>query len=122
MHLAKSLAPAIQAVLHVVVRTRALIRSLRVLNAVQTHVSAGSKEPPKLTDLGLPAETITDPYTGEPLHVKKTPRGWVVYSVGPNFRDDGGKIDDPINGDVGVGPPPPIAAPARNDQDGKGRK
>ena len=75
--------------------TRSMIRSLRVLNALQTHVPAGSNEVPKLTELGLPAETITDPFTGEPLHVKKTPQGWLVYSVGPNFQDDGGKLDDP---------------------------
>ena len=83
-----------------------------MLNALQTHVPAGSNEVPKLTELGLPAETITDPFTGEPLHVKKTPQGWLVYSVGPNFQDDGGKLDDPTNGDIGVGPPPPAAKPA----------
>lgn len=97
-----------------VTRMQAEIRSLRVLNALQTHVSAGSNEVPKLTELGLPAETITDPFTGEPLHVKKTPQGWLVYSVGPNFRDDGGKLDDSINGDVGVGPPS-AAKPAKAD-------
>jgi len=83
---------------------------------LQTYVPAGSNEVPKLTDFGLPAEAITDPYTGESLRVKKTPQGWLVYSVGPNFRDDGGKLDDPddqINGDVGVGPPPRVAEPAK---------
>ena len=39
---------------------------------------AGSDKTPKLTDLGLPAEATTDPYTGDPLHVKKTPKGWLV--------------------------------------------
>ena len=68
----------------------------------------GSNEIPKLTELGLPAETTTDPFNGEPLHVKKLPQGWLVYSVGPNVQDDGGKVDDPNNGDVGVGPPLPM--------------
>ena len=93
-----------------VTRTRAEVRCLRVLNALQTHVPAGSDEVPKLGELGLPAETTTDPYTGEPLHVKKTPQGWLVYSVGKNFQDDGGKLDD--LSDVGVGPPPLAAQPA----------
>ncbi len=93
-----------------VTRTRAQIRCLRVLNALQTHVSVGSDEVPKLSKLGLPAETTTDPFTGEPLKVKKTPRGWLVYSVGMNLRDDGGKIDYPSNSDVGVGPPPEAKA------------
>ncbi len=110
--LVRQIGVAMQSAHHLVARTRAQIRSLRVLNALQTHVAVGSKEIPKLTELGLPAETITDPFNGEPLHVKKTPQGWLVYSVGPNFRDDGGKLDDPLNGDIGVGPPPPAAKPA----------
>ena len=81
-----------------------------VLNALQTHLPAGSDEVPKLSELGLPAETTTDPYTGEPLHVKRTPHGWLVYSVGKNFVDDGGKLED--LSDVGVGPPPPADKPA----------
>ena len=88
---------------------------LRVLNALQTHVAPGSDKIPRLSELGLPVETTTDPYTGEPLHVKKTPEGWLVYSVGPNIRDDGGKMggdDSPFTGDIGVGPPPPAVKPA----------
>lgn len=104
------LLPATQAAHNAITRSRAMIRCLRVLNALQAHVPAGSNEIPKLTELGLPAETITDPFTGDPLHVKKTPQGWVVYSVGPNFQDDGGKVDDPTNGDVGIGPPPAAKA------------
>jgi hypothetical protein len=84
--------------------TCANIRALRVLNALQTHVPAGSQETPKLTELGLPAETTSDPFNGEPLHVKKTSQGWLVYSVGVNCKDDGGKLDDAEDGDVGVGP------------------
>ena len=88
-----------------------MIRCLRVLNALQTHVPEGSDEVPKLSELGLPAETTTDPYTGDPLHVKKLPQGWLIYSVGKNFVDDGGKFDDE-HSDVGVGPPLPAAKPA----------
>jgi len=93
--------------LEVVTRTQARIRCLRVLNALQIHMPAGSMKTPTLAELGLPAETCTDPFTGEPLHVKKTPQGWLVYSVGQNCQDDGGKIDDFQNGDVGLGPPIP---------------
>jgi hypothetical protein len=113
--MAASLGPVLKAQFEGVTRVKALICSLRVLNALQSHVTAGSNEVPKLTDLGLPAEAITDPFTGTPLHVKKTPQGWLVYSVGPNLQDDGGKIDDPTNGDVGVGPPPPVAMREKKD-------
>jgi hypothetical protein len=97
-----------------VARVRADIRALRVLNAMQTHVLAGSNEIPKLSELGLPANTTTDPFNGQPLHVKKTAQGWLIYSVGRNLRDDGGKLDDP-DGDVGVGPPKPAAGSASHD-------
>jgi hypothetical protein len=95
-------------------KVRAMVRCLRVLNALQIHVQAGNGEAPKLIDLGLPAETTADPYLTDPqtranppLHVKKTSRGWIVYSVGPNGQDDGGMLEDPRNGDIGVGPPIP---------------
>ena len=93
--------------------SRAKIRTLRVLNALQARVPAGSTAIPKLSELGLPAETTTDPFTGEPLHVKRLPQGWLVYSVGPNFRDDGGKLGPGPDCDVGVGPPLPPVKPTK---------
>jgi hypothetical protein len=89
---------------------QALIRSLRVLNALQTHAPAQGNEVPKLSDLGLPTETTTDPYTGEPLHVKRVPEGWLVYAVGLNFEDDGGNLAD--NLDVGIAPPVAAVVPS----------
>jgi hypothetical protein len=103
---------SINASRYAVTRTQAMIRCLRVLNALQHRAVAGSDRIPKVGELGLPAATTTDPFTGGPLHVKKSPRGWLVYSVGKNGQDDGGKIEDPENGDVGIGPPPP-AKPER---------
>ena len=35
-----------------------------------------------------------DPYTGEPLRYLIEENGYVVYSVGPDGVDDGGKSDD----------------------------
>jgi len=37
----------------------------------------------------LPHEPI-DPFDGRPLRLKKTERGWLVYSVGSNLKDDEG--------------------------------
>ena len=106
---AKLLFPAINAFFVAHASGQAYVRTLRVLNAIQAHVPAGSNEVPKLSELGLPAEATTDPFNGEPLHVKRLPQGWLVYSVGRNLRDDDGKLDD--NSDVGVGPPIPAAKP-----------
>jgi hypothetical protein len=88
-------------------RVRAQGRSLRVVNALQARVPAGSDTVPKLAELGLPAEATADPYNGEPLHVKKLPEGWLVYSVGANLVDDGGKLEKVV--DVGFGPLKPEA-------------
>jgi hypothetical protein len=102
--------PAIIAYNDAVTRMQALIRCLHVLNALQAHATPDGDAVPQLSSLGLPVATTTDPFNGKPLNVKKTPQGWLVYSVGPNLVDDGGKLDSPQTGDIGVGPPPAEAA------------
>jgi len=84
-------------------RERALVRALRVLNALQVKAAPDAKEPPKLSDLGLPPEATIDPFNGQPLRVKRVPQGWLVYSVGQNLIDDGGDYES--GADVGIGPP-----------------
>jgi hypothetical protein len=98
------LLPAIASTYKTDMRSTALIRCFRVLNAIQAHELDGGDAVPKLEELGLPPETTLDPFNGEPLHVKKLPEGWLVYSVGENGKDDGGKWDDMVKGDVGIGP------------------
>ncbi len=83
-------------------RVRAMSRCLRVLNALQSRVVTTSDQLLNLADLGLPPESMIDPYNGEPLHLSKTPAGWLVYSVGRNLTDDGGKLDGIT--DIGAGP------------------
>ena len=74
------------------------------LNAFVTAggVPAGASIAPVLASAGLPAETTIDPYNGKPLNVKWRPGGWMVYSVGSNGVDDGGKLDGKT--DIGAGP------------------
>jgi hypothetical protein len=83
-------------------RTRAMCRSVRVLNALQGRVPASGGELPKLIDLGLPEAATVDPFSGQPLLVKKLANGWMVYSVGGNLVDDGGILDGRT--DIGAGP------------------
>jgi hypothetical protein len=94
-------------------RMRAMVRSLRVLSALQTHVPKGSSKIPRLGELGLPVATTTDPFNGELLHVKRLPEGWLIYSVGEDLTDDGGKLlpCSPPGCDYGVAPPPPTKSP-----------
>ena len=62
------------------------------MSAVQRRI-AESGDKFKLDELGLDKKFVTDPYTGKPLLTKKTDRGWIIYSVGPNGVDDGGAIE-----------------------------
>ena len=51
--------------------------------------------PGRLDDLvkdGLLKEVPKDPYDGKTLRFKRTPTGLIVYSVGPDLIDNGGKL------------------------------
>ncbi|WP_165064555.1 hypothetical protein [Paludisphaera rhizosphaerae] len=97
------LEPSMNALRKSAEQQRAAVRSLRVLNALQARGVVD--DPPNLAALGLPPEALIDPITGKALIVKKKPGGWLVYSVGANGVDDGGKLDK--GEDVGFGPPEP---------------
>jgi len=96
------LEPSLSSVREPTERVRAMSRSLRVLNALQARFAPGSDRVPQLADLGLPQESTIDPYSGEPLHIKNVPEGWLVYAIGMNLVDDGGKLDGIT--DIGAGP------------------
>ncbi len=96
------LEPALVALRVPAERVRTISRSLCVLNALQSRPDAGNDQVPQLNDLGLSVQVTTDPFSDEPLRVKKLPEGWMVYSVGSNLIDDGGKLDG--NTDIGIGP------------------
>lgn len=62
-------------------RNAALVRSARIAIAIErARASNATAEIPKLMD----------PYSGEPMRVKRDDLSYVVYSVGQNRRDDGG--------------------------------
>jgi hypothetical protein len=79
------------------------MRALRILNALQTFEEAQGREASGLANLGLPADATVDPYSGQPLLLRHTDDGWIVYSVGQNKRDDGGTLNEQRL-DVGIGP------------------
>jgi hypothetical protein len=108
--LANQLVSSLKACFDAVHRTSAMLRSLRVLNALQQYATEHSKEATGIADLKLPAEATTDPFTGRPLVAKHTEQGWVVYSIGKDGVDDGGEFTTPK--DFGVGPSKPVAVSA----------
>ncbi len=44
--------------------------------------------------------TLMDPFDGRPLRYRKQGAGYVLYSIGPDLKDDGGKRMDPKGGDI----------------------
>ena len=93
---------AVGAVIKVMYRDIALVRCLRVLNALKRREQGGNTDEPQLDGLGLPSEVTIDPFTGEPLKMLKLESGWVIYSVGRDLKDEGGKIN--LFRDIGLGP------------------
>ena len=81
-------------------RSIAKLRCLRILNAMASRSDVA--EDASLDELDLPAEVLTDPFTGDPLLLKQTEEGWIVYSVGADGKDDGGDLRKVR--DVGVAP------------------
>jgi hypothetical protein len=100
--LAQLLVPAFEAGIQSAQRDTAMIRSLRVFNALQAYAEKNGREASDLAEPGLPAEAMVDPFSGEPLKAKLLDKGWTVYSVGENRTDDDGDFRE--SRDVGVGP------------------
>ena len=94
--------PAIQAGNDAFHRNMATLRCLRIVNALTAHAPADGQEAEGLDDLDLPDKSKIDPFSGEPLKLKWTDNGWVVYSVFKNGTDDGGQFKDMA--DWGLGP------------------
>src|SRR5204863_6765029 len=46
-----------------------------------------------LVQAGYLKQVPRDPFDGAPLRLKRQPDSLIVYSVGPDGKDDGGKID-----------------------------
>jgi hypothetical protein len=100
--LADLLLPAIQAAHDANARITATLRALRIFNALTEYRDQHGREATGLADLSLPKEATIDPFSGEPLKLKHTDEGWVVYSVFTNGVDDGGNFKDMK--DCGVAP------------------
>ena len=95
-------APALSAAREATARNQALSRVLRVLNAIQSSPNWMAADQIDALKLGLPADATKDPFTEQPLVIRKQGSGWLIYSVGFNLKDDGGEIDE--SKDVGVAP------------------
>jgi hypothetical protein len=75
------------------------LRELRRLAvAVTAYREKNGEFPQRLDDL-VPAhlaQAPLDPYDGQPLRLKRDGRDLILYSIGPDLRDDGGTPWDPV--------------------------
>ncbi|HEV3340275.1 MAG TPA: hypothetical protein VG125_07955 [Pirellulales bacterium] len=93
--------PALEAAREACLRSRARLQCLSVLNVLTRREEQQDDGTPSIDELNLPDEIKVDPYNGQPLKISRVATGWRVYSVGPNLKDDGGRIEK--SEDVGVG-------------------
>lgn len=85
--------PALSRVTTLDVRTIAQVRTAQAGLAIERYHLATGKLPDSLSNL-LPAyldTTPKDPFDGKDLRYKKLETGFVVYSIGEDGNDDGGK-------------------------------
>ncbi len=88
---------------------------LAVSAAVRAYRSRHGRYPKTLAEAGV-ADLNKDPFTGGEFVYKTSEKGFLVYSVGEDGRDDGGKraVSDRSAGDIGLLPySPPAPAPAQ---------
>jgi len=100
--------PALHRISQSPARADASRRLLPLAVAVAKYRHAKGKYPAQLDELVpkfLPY-VPTDPYTGEPMKLAVKDAGVIVYSVGPDLKDDGGQEikskQPPLEGDVAI--------------------
>ncbi len=83
-------------------------RALRVTLAIERQRNGGLA-PPTLQEVALAGDPddFIDPFTGDRLRYVRNANGYVVYSIGRDFRDDGGNLtpDAPPTSAPGSVPP-----------------
>jgi hypothetical protein len=85
--------PALSRCTTIDVRTVAQLRTAQACLAIERYRLAGGKLPDSLTEL-IPTyldAVPQDPFDGKDLRYKKLETGFVVYSIGEDGSDDGGK-------------------------------
>ena len=94
--LVRSLVPSLDRMMDVRFHGRALHQATLTILALQRYRQEKGSYPAKLDELkagGYLDVLPADPYDDKPLSYRVTNGGFVLYSLGPNFRDDGGQSD-----------------------------
>ncbi|MFO0809243.1 MAG: hypothetical protein U0746_11500 [Gemmataceae bacterium] len=133
--LARLLAPAMTKVGQACIRNHAQLRCAFAMVAAERFRNKHGRWPESLDELvkaGSLKSIPLDPYVGNPLRLKRVDDGLVIYSVGPDQTDDGGKFDrsKPLAAGTDWGfrlwdpakrrQPAPPPKPPEEDQSGRG--
>ena len=89
------LLPAFWRILQISYQNKADASATLTIIAILRYVQDKGHHPDSLEDLitaGYLNNAPTDPFSDEPLVYRKTDDDFLLYSFGPNFRDDGGKM------------------------------
>jgi len=75
------------------VRLEAMLNIVRTALACRIYRLRQGRLPETLDQLApeILSKIPADPFTGLPLAYRRTPKGFVLYSLGPNQKDDGGR-------------------------------
>ena len=79
-------------------RLLANLRTADAAAAVERYRAAQGGELPRTLDSLVPAfleRVPIDPFTGVPVKWKTSPGGYTIYSIGADFKDDGGRTRQP---------------------------
>ncbi|KPJ65945.1 MAG: hypothetical protein AMJ43_09570 [Coxiella sp. DG_40] len=98
--LMENLTPALGRINEISHRTKSEIEvTLTIIAILRYKQDIGSypENLDKLIEAGLLKASPIDPYSDKPTVYRKTDNNFTVYSVGLNFRDDGGKVAE-VNG------------------------
>jgi hypothetical protein len=90
-----NLMPAFGAVHKIDYRIKTDIQSVPVITAALRYKADTGQYPQDLTQFkqaGYITEIPIDPFSDKPLVYKKTDEGFILYSVGLDFKDDGGVL------------------------------
>jgi hypothetical protein len=94
-----SFAPAFSRVRVTTAKLQANARVTQTGLALHRHKAAHGAYPATLAEVDpqFLAETLLDPFTGQPLVYRTDGDGFILYSLGENLADDGGAEETPDN-------------------------
>ena len=84
--------PSFQHSMMVAYRSRAMVRAVRIINALQEKPPLDSNKIPTMAELGLPDEVGVDPFNGKPMIIKKLPKAGLSIRWAKTSKTMAGKF------------------------------